>query len=87
MFVAFVTLAHAQYMQVFMYSLTGNSSGSNDDDDGMTAKSLFDSANTGSMSRIVQHTRMSTGTTDRRLARRRLDSTTVSPVVNRPPIS
>jgi len=39
------------------------------------------------MSRIVQHTRMATGTMDRRLARRRLDSTTVSPVVNRPPMS
>ena len=39
------------------------------------------------MSRIVQRTRMATGTLDRRIARRRLDSTTVSPVVNDPPIS
>jgi len=37
------------------------------------------------MSRIVQHTRMATGTMDRRLARRRLDITTVAPVVKRPP--
>jgi len=48
---------------------------------------LFDSADTVPMSRIVQHTRMATGTMDRRLARRRLDSTTVSPVVNCLPIS
>ena len=52
-----------------------------------TMKSLFDSVDTVPMSRIVQQTRVAAGTLDRRLARLRLDSTTVSPVVKRPLMS